>query len=131
MGYDLHIRRKKDWEDYEEESSITLDEWLEYVKSDSELKLNSLLDPDKKVIQDDSPGFVIWIGYTGKTYDAAWFDYFEGDISTKYPDDITIAKMIQIATRLNAKVQGDEGEFYDEEYLQKALNKKKWWEFWK
>ncbi|WP_018343436.1 hypothetical protein [Cytophaga aurantiaca] len=131
MGYELHIVRQKDWEDYEEESSITLDEWLAYVETDSELIPNSSLDPSKRMYGDDSPGFVIWKEYPGNTYETSWLDFFEGSISTKHPDDITIAKMIQIAKALNARVQGDEGEFYDEEYIQKALNKKKCWEFWK
>ncbi|HSY61400.1 MAG TPA: hypothetical protein VK796_05960, partial [Cytophaga sp.] len=127
MGYELHIVRKKDWEDVEAESSITLEEWLEYVKTDEELILNSLLDSSVRAIQDGSPGFVIWQGYTGKTYEMVWFDYFRGMISTKYPDDITIAKMIQIATAMNARVQGDDWEFYDETYFAKKLKSKKWW----
>ena len=69
--------------------------------------------------------------------------YFSGcSGSTKNPDAPTIRKMLQIASALNAKVQGDDGEFYTEEYLAeleseekpKSVNrqyeKKAWWKFW-
>ena len=39
MGYELHILRRNDWDNYEEESNISLEEWLAYVQSDSELEL--------------------------------------------------------------------------------------------
>ena len=62
-------------------------------------------------------------------------------ISSKYPDDETIKKMIGIADKFNGKVQGDDGEFYDENYLLNKTSqsttdtinqtdKKPWWKFW-
>ncbi len=39
MGYDLHIVRRNNRDDFEEESNTTLEEWLTYVKSDNELEL--------------------------------------------------------------------------------------------
>ena len=36
----------------------------------------------------------------------------QGDIFTKNPDPSTIEKMISIAKKLNARVQGDDGEIY-------------------
>lgn len=74
--------------------------------------------------------------------DRPWFAYWKGSINTKNPDVPIIRKMLQIASALNAKVQGDDGEFYTEESLgelknldeQIALvrqqNKKPWWKFW-
>ena len=55
--------------------------------------------------------------------------------------------MIQIASALNAKVQGDDGEYYDKSYFnkkekeineelrelteqKKLFDKKHWWKFW-
>jgi hypothetical protein len=47
--------------------------------------------------------------------------------------------MMNIAAMLNARVQGDDGEFYDENYFKsnevipniiKPTNKKLWWKFW-
>tara|TARA_R110002049_G_scaffold219075_3_gene390816 strand:+ start:7128 stop:7334 length:207 start_codon:yes stop_codon:yes gene_type:complete len=41
-----------------------------------------------------------------------------GDISVKNPDSQIIEKMISIADKLKAQVQGEEGEIYDEKFLQ-------------
>jgi hypothetical protein len=50
--------------------------------------------------------------------------------------------MMQIAAAIGAKVQGDDGEFYTEEYLRqmkitekqessiRAKENKSWWKFW-
>jgi hypothetical protein len=42
----------------------------------------------------------------------AWFDWFEGNVFTTDPDRVTLEKMIRLAERLDAKVQGDDGEPY-------------------
>jgi hypothetical protein len=84
-----------------------------------------------------------------KKDDQPWFDYGYGSISAKYPDDETIRKMLTIAEKLNAKVQSDDNEFYDEDYFknkEKSIvantakqapmqapmqaDKKPWWKFW-
>lgn len=41
MGYALHIVRRNDWDDEEEDCNISLQEWLSYVHSDDELKLTN------------------------------------------------------------------------------------------
>ena len=47
-------------------------------------------------------------------YPETWFDWFGGNIFTKYPDQPTLKKMLEIANQLDAQVQGDEGEIYDQ-----------------
>ncbi len=42
----------------------------------------------------------------------AWFDFRDGCISVKNPDEKILRKMHQIASQLDAKVLGDEGEEY-------------------
>ena len=61
-------------------------------------------------------------------------DWFQGEIFTKNPDQILIDKMVKIAHNLNAVVQGDDGELYDEniQIADKSisgltLNKKESW----
>jgi hypothetical protein len=145
MGYELHIVRRNDWDDYEEESNISLDDWLTYVQSDHELELTNgyqIKIPGVTNSFQNAPGFCNWRGHSTKvTDDKPWFDYGHGMVSTKYPDDETIKKMITIAGKLNGKVQGDDGEFYDENYLlsntgqlsaetTKRVDKKPWWKFW-
>ncbi|GAB2665112.1 hypothetical protein GCM10027036_18330 [Flavihumibacter cheonanensis] len=145
MGYNLHIVRRNDWDDFEEESNISLEEWLTYVRSDDELDLTNGYEvkiPGTENSFQNVPGFCNWTGHTTKATDnIPWFDYGNGMISTKYPDDETIKKMIAIAEKLNAKVQGDDDEFYDINYFLNRSNKftsdatnridkKSWWKFW-
>ena len=124
MGYDFHITRRDDW--YDEGADISADEWLKYVESDPELSI------------DESKGkyFAIW--------KEDWLDWRRGEIYTKNPRKNLVEKMIQIANRLNAKVQGDEGEVYiessqvpDDEEMERNLEmirqrlssarKQSWW----
>src|SRR5688500_3255378 len=123
MGYELHIIRRDNWDNEEEDSNITLDEWIQFVKTDPELKSTNgcqLKFPTVEATWKESPGFCLWTAHPeGKPSDTVWFDFGLGIISTKYPDDYTIMKMIQIASALNAKVQGDDGEYYDNSYFDK------------
>lgn len=144
MGYEIHIVRRNDWDNYEEDSNILLDEWLAYVHEDNELELTNgylIKIPGAGNTFQNVPGFCNWNGHPTKVRDdKPWFDYGYGRISAKYPDDETIKKMIAIADRLNAQVQGDDGEFYNEEYFSKKAglssgttnngDKKPWWKLW-
>jgi len=145
MGYELHITRQEDWADTET-TDISLDEWLAYVSSDIELVLTNGYDIKigTETEFQNRPGYCEWNAHpTEKEPNARpWFSYWKGSIDTKNPDAQTIRKMMQIASALNAKVQGDDGETYTEEYLAeleseekpKALlrqqEKKAWWKFW-
>ena len=123
MGYLVHIVRQTDYDNLEEESNISLEEWIEYVKSDTELELTSghqlnlpvLLEPEEiENPTDQSPGYCEWMGHPRSDADTIpWLDFEFGSIITKYPDKHTIGKMIKIANTLNAKVRGDDGEYYD------------------
>lgn len=145
MGYDLHITRRDDWAD-REVPDISLDEWLSYVKTDTELELTNAYEikiGSESQFQ-NRPGYCEWNAHpTEKAPNARpWFAYWKGSIDTKNPDVATIRKMIQMASALNAKVQGDDGEFYDKEsliQLEKSQKqetslareyKKPWWKFW-
>ena len=148
MGYELHITRKNDFENEEEESSITLAEWLEYIQSDEELELTNGYQknfPNVDTSWNNSPGFCLWKAHPeNKPSDSAWFDFYRGIISAKYPDEETIRKMISIARVLNGRVHGDDGESYDDGYFDNRSNsisnenlssshiskRKPWWKFW-
>ena len=138
MGYELHIIRKTNWDDFEEESKISLEEWGTYVKTDIELELTNGYQINIHGVVNsfqNSPGFCNWKGHPAKQKNQQpWFDYGHGCISTKNPDDDTIRKMIKISEALNGKVQGDDGEFYDKDYFIKQQQaqglKKQWWKFW-
>jgi hypothetical protein len=143
MGYELHIFRKTNWNDDEEESNISLSEWLKYVESDEELQLTNGYQDVFKNWQ-DYPGFCEWKKHPQSDI-VPWFSFNYGSVTAKYPDDYTIMKMIQIAAALNAKVQGDDEEYYDNSFFdkkqdeineelkqlseQKPADKKPWWKF--
>lgn len=85
MGYELHITRKANWYD-EEGRGITLDEWDKLAAGDPDL---------------------LSFHFNGPFYDDA-----TGNIATKNPEKPIRVKMHRMAQRLDAKVQGDDLEFY-------------------
>jgi hypothetical protein len=99
MGYDVHITRAEDWAD-NAGFEITVQEWLKIIEEDPEL----IPSPE------NGKYFVIWRG--AKKYSETWFNWENGNISTKYPDKATMLKFNQIAQKLNAQIQGDDGERY-------------------
>ena len=154
MGYELHIVRLYNYDDVDEESNISLEEWLAYVARDEELELTNgytIKIPGFGNSSQYVPGYCNWLGYPKS--DAGylpWFDWGCGCVSTKNADKYTVKKMLQIAVLLNARVRGDDGEYYDEETLftdsgspiaanwspgeeipaLNLLTKKPWWKFW-
>ena len=99
MGYDLHITRRRHWVD--RGADITANEWLDYVRSDSELRLEP----------ETGPYFAAWIGLS--ELDGPWLNWSDGQIFTKNPDAPLVDKMVAIAQQFDATVQGDDGEIYD------------------
>ena len=98
MGYDLHITRRGNWAD-EDGPEITLDEWNAYVASDDELQ------PDAA----NGPPYFLWTAHPQEPWTLWWR---RGVVQTKNPDDATVRKLVAIAERLGATVQGDDGEVY-------------------
>jgi len=99
MGYDLHITRAPNWAE-NSGVEITTDEWLAVVEADPELSL----------APQNGPYFVEWSGRS-KNPDP-WLDWFAGNVYSKAPDSALLRKMVLLADRLGARVQGDDGEFY-------------------
>ena len=147
MGYDLHITRKDDWSDDDENREIALPEWLAYIEADPDLVLSDAY--RIKVLRSETesqvaPGYCDWTAHPSK--EAWWFAYSSGCIETKNPDEDVIKKMLSIAEALGAKVQGDDGEIYtlsssyeiltgyqvknDDQTQPSKENKKPWWRFW-
>ncbi len=120
MGYDLHITRKKNWDGFEDEHGpvISLDEWIAMVRPDAEMRLDGFCEvrlPYGKVFRLDRPSLAVWTAWShhGKAGDTAWFDLRDGNVVVKNPDREIRRKMWRLAERLQAKVQGDDGEYYD------------------
>jgi len=146
MGYEFHITRRERWShENSTPNDISLNEWLSYIDNDPELELTEgywVKVPGSKESQ-PAPGFCEWNAHP--LDESPWFDYSDGSISTKNPDDATIRKMLAIAEALNAQVQGDDCEVYvisrtneavrgplrygdkDDPYTE---DKRPWWKFW-
>ena len=93
--------RAADWFD-DDGPQISVEEWRILVAADPELT------PDSN---NHALNLVLW---RGPSADAeAWLAWSEpGQIFTKYPNRALVAKMLQLAAQLGARVQGDESEFY-------------------
>ncbi len=100
MGYDLHITRAEFWAE-NEGKEISAEEWLALVESDRTLTINVQNGPYFAELV--SPIHVI----------QRWLNWNEGNILSKNPDRVTLEKMLQVASRLKASVQGDDGERYE------------------
>jgi len=98
MGYFLHITRRQHWVDQGDD--ISFDEFVAYVRSDSEFTYPSQLGDD----------FADW--RSPRTGYDSWLFWNSGQIDTKNPETEFIDKMVAIAKSLGAKVQGDDGEVY-------------------
>jgi hypothetical protein len=101
MGYELHITRAEFWAD-NDNNQITVDEWLKFVAADPELKLAGY----------NGPHFALWSGRSKSP--EPWLDWSQGNVYSKNPDKAIVSKMLQIAQALGARVQGDDGEFYED-----------------
>ena len=110
MGYELHITRKANW--FDDGPDIPEAEWHTYVRADPEMTMSGLAEvalPDGGMLRYENSGLAEWRN-AGK--EKVWFDYRNGRVVVKSPDEEIIGKMVSIAIALGAKVQGDDGEIY-------------------
>ena len=120
MGYDLHITRRDFWADNGDGVPITLDDWKQYIATDPEMRLDGYAEATTTSgdsVRMEMEGIAVWTKHSQNGIDGnmAWI-YHTGDrIVAKNPDEEMIGKMCRIASLLNAKVQGDDGETYAED----------------
>jgi hypothetical protein len=98
MGYDLHITRRPVWTD-DDGPQITLEEWKAYVESDNEVRPDTV----------NGLTYFLWTAHPKEPWPLRWD---RGELYAKNPDEITIRKLVTVAGRLRATVQGDDGEVY-------------------
>lgn len=141
MGYDVHITRKENW--FDEGPEISLDEWLDVVRADSEMRIDGYAEVvvgGDSVLRTEDPSMSVWLAYSKHQLNGsmAWLWHSRGNVIAKNPDDEILKKMHVIAIKLTAKVQGDEGEFYgadgqpvgEDTPASVAASQKPWWRFW-
>jgi hypothetical protein len=117
MGYDLHITRKKNWDGWQDEHGpeISFDEWMRVVNADRELRIEGYEGrrlPDNTISRQP---LVTWTAHSQYRTDdpGSALGLSDGNIEAKNPDREFRCKMWRLAQALKAKVQGDDGEYYD------------------
>lgn len=141
MGYEVHITRKENW--FDDGPDIALEEWLDVVRSDAEMRLDAHAEAtvgEGAVLRVQDPSMSVWIQYSkhGQHGNMAWFWHNNGNVMVNNPDEEILRKMSKIATRLSAKVQGDDCELYGEDGnpineeapTHSNPSPKPWWRFW-
>ncbi|WP_431661966.1 hypothetical protein [Pantanalinema rosaneae] len=95
--------------------TISLNEWLQYVLSDPEMRTDGYAEApisDGSTLRIDDSSIAVWTAYSGHEVNGnmVWFNHFEDRVTVKNPDEEILVKMHQIASALGAKVQGDDGK---------------------
>ncbi|MCI3277002.1 hypothetical protein [Streptomyces cylindrosporus] len=109
MGYDIHITRRQDrWD--EDGSEIAAHEWQAVVESDADLSMI----PAPPGWSGPSQWSAVLTTHPDEERLGTALHGASGEIGAKNPSDILIAKMRQAAKALNARLQGDDGEYYDQ-----------------
>ncbi|MFH8370114.1 hypothetical protein [Streptomyces sp. NPDC018031] len=117
MGYDVHITRGTPWWD-EAGEPITTREWAAVVAADPCLEpvpaARAVAPGQDAVLEFRSEGLVRLAGHPAGDTHGAWLHWRDGRVTGKNPDPALLGKMREIAGVLGARVQGDDGEYYDE-----------------
>ncbi len=116
MGYDVHITLAKDWTE-SKKRPIPLAKWKAYVSSDPEMTLEDTAIAyvkGKPALSYQNDGLAVWTAYSKHKPkgNKAWFDYRQGCVVVKNPDEEILTKMKAIAKHFKARVMGDDGEGY-------------------
>jgi hypothetical protein len=107
MAYDLHVLRSFRWTD-SSDAPITKSDVDALVETDPELAWSTSDFMDSKDHTGAVTRFnvVLWSG-------TPCFWWQEDQLLCSAPDDVLVAKLVRVATALNARVIGDDGEVYE------------------
>jgi hypothetical protein len=103
VSYDLHIIRTDDWTTADE-NPISFDEWTNHARAAPtlvEAGMISLGDTEPS----EQPVFALAHGTS--------LHWWRGEIVATLADESDVAGLLPIAVALSARVQGDDGEFYE------------------
>jgi hypothetical protein len=111
VSYELRVIRG---EHGTEDNAIPADVWLSLVRESPDLRITGAVEattPAGHTVRYENEHLAEWTGHPSGT--AVPFDFREGHVVVKNPDEPTIARLIDLAAALGGRVQGDEGEWYD------------------
>ncbi|MEO7297865.1 MAG: hypothetical protein ABI042_04735 [Verrucomicrobiota bacterium] len=98
MGYDVHITRRKFWPD--EGDEIAFNEFVQLVRGDKDFKYPG----------ENGDDYADW--HSPQSAYESWLSWSDGQIYTKNPEPEFVDKLVEMARKLRARVQGDDGEVY-------------------
>lgn len=99
MSYHVYITRADFWAE-NDGMEITADEWLELIRTDPQLAHD----------ESNGPFFALVSGSPDGQH--GWLDWSDGNVYANYPKHALLRKMLQIAGRFGAELQGEDGETY-------------------
>lgn len=133
-AYNVHITRKQNW--WDDGPEISLDDWRALIEQEPDMRMEGAAYVEMsngQMLRLASEGIAIWTNYQGTNGRMAWFDHWRGSIRVASPDKDILAKANDLALRLGAKVQGDDGVVYSPrassapEQLASTEVRKGWW----
>ena len=112
MSYDLHVHRAADWMESSEQP-IGRTEWEMWVEETPDFRFDETISVS---YSDDERGDwtetgAVWTAHPDGRQWASFYD--DGAVMTGNPDEHVVRRMAQVAASLGARLQGDDGEFYD------------------
>lgn len=113
MAYDIHITKRNNW--FDKGADVTLEEWSELIGVDPSLEPTEKVEgktKDGQKFEFQLKGAQLAKWKNPVSSDIVWLNYHDGEITISNPDDAIIKKAKELAGKLGAKVQGDEGEVY-------------------
>jgi hypothetical protein len=113
VGYDVHVSRGDEWSDA---APISSSEWRAFVESSADLELVGAVEVANSLgetIRYASPDLAMWTRHPSRP--EIPFAFRGGRVVVKNPDEATLGRLRELATSLGARVQGDDGEFHDED----------------
>lgn len=142
MGYNLHITRNTAPD--RDDGGISFLEWHQYTQDDPSLRLDGIAEangPNGEILRITDPGITVWTEHPTATEETglAWLHHCCGEILVTHPDQEFLAKMLSIASDLDALVIGDDGEQYvkpTDHGIRPAIARiqssatKPWWKCW-
>lgn len=94
MGYDIYVTRRKQWSDTFGDE-IGPEEWMALVDDD----------PDLEPASDAGP----WVA---RSRSGTLIEWADGSVAARDPEDEEVDLLLELAERLGARVQGEDGEVY-------------------
>ncbi len=114
FGNEIYILRS------ENEAAIALNEWISCVENDNDLQLDGFAEASNPIgehVRIENEGLSLWIKHSWEH--KVWFNYVNGKIIVKNPDQETIRKMFEIAKKKKAVVKNQGGDLYGEDGFRK------------